>query len=55
LKTVSEFFSLQNSNNHTVSFGCGNSIFRSSLPERNKAGSRISTRFVAAITLYNKI
>jgi len=38
----------------TVSFGCGNSIFRSSRPDRKRAGSRISTRFVAAITLIIK-
>ena len=33
------------------SFGSGNSIFLSILPDRNNAGSRTSTRFVAAITL----
>ena len=32
------------------SFGWGNSILRSKRPERSKAGSKISTRFVAAIT-----
>ena len=32
------------------SVGPGNSIFRSRRPERSKAGSRMSTRFVAAIT-----
>mmetsp|Transcript_23057 Transcript_23057/g.32534 ORF Transcript_23057/g.32534 Transcript_23057/m.32534 type:complete len:200 (-) Transcript_23057:691-1290(-) len=33
------------------SSGRGNSILRSRRPERNKAGSRMSGRFVAAITL----
>ena len=32
------------------SVGCGNSIFRSNRPERIRAGSRMSARFVAAIT-----
>lgn len=32
------------------SVGCGNSILRSNRPERIRAGSRISARFVAAIT-----
>lgn len=32
------------------SFGWGNSIFLSNLPDRSKAGSSISTRFVAAMT-----
>jgi len=34
-----------------VSLGRGNSILRSSRPERRRAGSRISIRFVAAMTL----
>lgn len=33
------------------SFGRGNSIFRSKRPDRRRAGSRISIRFVAAMTL----
>ena len=33
------------------SFGNGNSIFLSSLPLLNKAGSKVSGLFVAAITL----
>ena len=32
------------------SLGCGNSIFLSSRPDRSSAGSRMSTRLVAAIT-----
>lgn len=36
------------------SFGWGNSILRSNRPDRNKAGSRISTRLVAAITCNKK-
>src|SRR6218665_1249127 len=32
------------------SFGAGNSIFLSRRPDRSRAGSRISTLFVAAIT-----
>ena len=35
----------------TSSLGGGNSIFRSILPGRNSAGSRISIRFVAMMTL----
>ena len=38
----------------TVSFGCGNSILRSNRPDRRSAGSRMSTRFVAAITLKDR-
>mmetsp|Transcript_2073 Transcript_2073/g.5292 ORF Transcript_2073/g.5292 Transcript_2073/m.5292 type:complete len:240 (+) Transcript_2073:457-1176(+) len=34
-----------------VSVGCGSSIFRSRRPERRRAGSRTSGRFVAAMTL----
>ena len=34
------------------SFGDGNSILRSSRPDRSNAGSRISTRLVAAITYH---
>jgi len=34
------------------SFGVGNSILRSSRPERSSAGSRMSTRLVAAITYH---
>ena len=37
-----------------VSFGRGNSILRSRRPERSNAGSRISIRFVAAITWSKK-
>jgi hypothetical protein len=33
------------------SLGCGNSIFLSNLPDLNKAGSKTSGLFVAAITL----
>jgi len=32
------------------SFGCGNSILRSKRPERSRAGSKMSTRLVAAMT-----
>ena len=32
------------------SFGCGNSTLRSSRPDRMSAGSKISARFVAAMT-----
>ena len=32
------------------SLGRGNSIFRSNLPDRKRAGSRMSIRFVAAMT-----
>mmetsp|Transcript_27252 Transcript_27252/g.48545 ORF Transcript_27252/g.48545 Transcript_27252/m.48545 type:complete len:200 (-) Transcript_27252:893-1492(-) len=35
--------------------GCGNSIFRSSRPERMSAGSRMSARLVAAITLMSSV
>lgn len=34
------------------SLGNGNSIFLSNLPDLNKAGSKISGLFVAAITYY---
>eukprot|EP01139_Manchomonas_bermudensis_P023509 Amastigsp_a841213_423.p3 type:complete len:199 gc:universal Amastigsp_a841213_423:1309-713(-) len=34
-----------------ASFGCGNSTLRSNRPERSRAGSRTSTRLVAAMTL----
>jgi hypothetical protein len=37
------------------SFGTGSSIFLSNRPERSNAGSRTSTRFVAAITQNNII
>jgi hypothetical protein len=33
-----------------LSLGSGNSIFRSNRPDLSKAGSRISIRFVAAMT-----
>ena len=36
------------------SLGCGNSIFLSNLPDLRRAGSRISTLLVAAITFRNR-
>lgn len=38
-----------------VSFGKGNSIFLSRRPDRSRAGSRISIRFVAAITCLKRL
>ena len=37
------------------SVGAGNSIFLSRRPDRRRAGSKMSTRFVAAITLMSEV